>query len=57
VIPSNAGNVNLKDVREEWKKYKHRRIRSKTKLKETRSQNIVTSSFKKKGLFGYYSSR
>jgi hypothetical protein len=47
VIPSNAENVNLEDGRELWKKYKYRRIRRKTKLKERRSQNIVIASLKK----------
>lgn len=45
MIPSNAGNVNLKDGREAWKKYKYRRIRRKTKLRkqEVKEESLLLS--------------
>jgi hypothetical protein len=40
VIPSNAENVNFKDGREAWKKYKYRRIRRKKKLRKQEVKEV-----------------
>jgi len=47
VIPSNAGNVNLKDGREAWKKYKYGKMKRKTKLRKQEVKEVLIPHLKK----------